>query len=495
MSGIRVTHSGLISLISGLVSIIPSLSFIIIITRTLTSTDFGIWGLITGLMIYPFIVQPIVSYWAVRETARSKPIGKTAIVSSAGLSVIGMLIYFSVAYYLGNQSGIEQNYLFFGLILIPFVFLNDTLSQINFGWKPQIASYGGLLLNISKLPAALLLVYFFDLGLLGAIIALTVSYFVSILYLSFKAREKLSTQINITYIKNWLKLFWLPIHPEISNVVQRLDIVIFTIVSGSILGLAFWSASIAITMLTAQAASISTSVYPKLLQEDNKEYVKTNLTHLFYFAIPFVALSIVFAREALFALNPIYETAYIVVIFLSLQMFFGVLSRTFQSFLMGIEKVDLDEKSSFKNYVKSKLFFLPTVRLIQNTIYVSIFSVGLLLLVEAQESTLVLVIYWSFIWMASEIPLTLYFYTLVRKNLKVSLEFKIILKYLVISIVTFGIIHVLTQRFIVYKLDLVEFIPQLLIFVFAGISCYVILTYFLDSQTKNLIHSIIKEFR
>jgi len=495
LSGIRVTYSGLISLIAGLVSVITSLSFIIIITRTLTSTDFGIWGLITSLMIYPFIVQPIVSYWAVRETARNKPIGKTAIVSSGGLSVVGMLIYFSIAYYLGNQSGIEQNYLFFGLILVPFVFLNDTLSQINFGWKPQIASYGGLILNITKLPAALLLVYFFDLGLLGAIIALTISYFVSILYLSFKAREKLSTKINISYIKNWLKLFWLPIHPEIANIVQRLDIIIFTIVTGSVLGLAFWSASIAITMLTAQAASISTSVYPKLLQEDNKEYVKTNLTHLFYFAIPFVVLSIIFAREALFTLNPIYETAYLVVIFLSIQMFFGVLSRTFQSFLMGIEKVDLDEKSTFKNYIKSKLFFLPTVKLIQNTIYVSLFSLGLLLLVEAQESILVLVIYWSFIWMASEIPLTLYLYTLVRKNLKVSLEFKIIIKYLVISITAFGIIYIITQRFIVYKPDLIEFVPQLLVFILAGISCYVILTYFLDSRTRNLIHSIIKEFR
>ena len=248
-------------------------------------------------------------------------------------------------------------------------------------------------------------------------------------------------------------------------------------------------------MLTAQAASISTPVYPKLLQEDNKEYVKTNLTHLFYFAIPFVVLSIVFAREALFALNPIYETAYLVVIFLSIQMFFGVLSRTFQSFLMGIEKVDLDEKSTFKNYIKSKLFFLPTVRLIQNTIYVSIFSIVLLLLVEAQESILVLVIYWSFIWMASEIPLTLYLYTLVRKNLKVSLEYKIIIKYLVISITAFGIIYFLTQRFIVYKPDLIEFIPQLLVFILAGILCYVILTYFLDSRTRNLIHSIIKELR
>lgn len=495
LSGIRVTYSGLISLIAGLVSVITSLSFIIILTRTLTPTDFGTWGLITSLMIYPFVIQPIISYWVIREIARDKPSGKTAIMASGGLSAVGILIYFFIAYYLGNQSEVEQSDLFFGISLIPFIFLNDTLTQINLGWKPQIASFGGLLLNISKLPAALILVYFLDLGFSGAIIALIVSYITSILYQSIKAREKISNKINISFLKKWLKLFWLPLYPEIATSISRLDIIIFTVVSGSVAGLAFWTASIAITMLTAQAGSISTAVYPKLLQDENKEYIQTNLTQLFYFAIPFVIFSIVFAREALFALNPLYESASFVVIFLTVQMFFGILSRTFQSFLMGIEKVDLNEKSTFNHYINSKLFFLPTIRIIQTSTYIGIFSIGLLLLVKAQESVLVLVTYWSFIWMISEIPLTLYLYTLVRKNLKFSLEFTLIIKYLLVSIGLFGIIYVVFEKFIIYKPNLIEFLPQLLLFMIPGMLGYVILTYFLDSRTRNLVHSIIKEFR
>lgn len=57
MSGIRVTYSGLISFLICLIRIPIGFAFIIIITRTLTPEEFGIWNLIVGLCVYVMIIH------------------------------------------------------------------------------------------------------------------------------------------------------------------------------------------------------------------------------------------------------------------------------------------------------------------------------------------------------------------------------------------------------------------------------------------------------
>jgi len=54
MSDIRVTYSGLISLIVGAIGTATGLIFILIVTRTLSPQEFGTWGLILILDL-PFM--------------------------------------------------------------------------------------------------------------------------------------------------------------------------------------------------------------------------------------------------------------------------------------------------------------------------------------------------------------------------------------------------------------------------------------------------------
>ena len=61
MSEIRITYSGLISLVSGIGAIFLSLMFTIIVTRTLEPIEYGTWGLITGLIVYAVFIEPLVS--------------------------------------------------------------------------------------------------------------------------------------------------------------------------------------------------------------------------------------------------------------------------------------------------------------------------------------------------------------------------------------------------------------------------------------------------
>ena len=142
MDKIRVTYSGLISFGISLISIITGLFLTIIVTRQLSIEEFGTWGIINGILIYPVMIIPTITYWVTRETARDQESAKTAIMSSGILSTFGILIYISVSLIVGLQSEAELSILLLAAILVPVVFLDNTLSAINIGHRPQAAAYG-----------------------------------------------------------------------------------------------------------------------------------------------------------------------------------------------------------------------------------------------------------------------------------------------------------------------------------------------------------------
>lgn len=494
MSEIRVGYSGLIAFVTGLVSIFTASILTLIMTRVLTPEEFGTWSLILGLAVYGTIIQSVIGYWATRESARGIESGKTAVLSSGIFSLGGGFIYIIVAYFIGQQSQLDLNTLFFAVILIPLMSLNAILSSITLGWKPQTVSYGQLSTEIVKIPMALIFIYFLHMGITGIVITFLIGEIASIIILIIYARDKIKNKVKKEYLKKWLKLSWISLYPEIITLINRSDVIIFTAITGSVIGLAFYAAASAIGKITGYSKLISEAAYSKLLQGGKSEFLQENLTRVFYFAIPLAALSISFAKPGLFALNPIYETAAPIVIFLTLQIFLSSLNHVFYYFLISNERVDTNIESTFRDFVKSKLFFIPTLRLIWYGLYIGLLAT-VLLLQQSDATQLDLVFYWSIISFLTAIPFTVYLYILVRRSFTLTLDLGSIFKYLLISIVVFGMIYLLTEEFLDYKQNVFEFVPNLLIFVGLGIGSYLLATYLVDTKTRNLFKAIVKEVR
>ena len=151
MNNIRVTYTALISFGSNLISVITGLVFVVIVTRSLTPEEFGIWGLISGLLAYSVIISPIVCYWSTREIARGEKSGKTAVSTNSMLSFLGVAIYLIIAYFVAKQSNLDESVILFAAILLPVIFLNDILVAILRGWKTHALNYGFLAFEISKI--------------------------------------------------------------------------------------------------------------------------------------------------------------------------------------------------------------------------------------------------------------------------------------------------------------------------------------------------------
>ena len=495
MSGIRVTYSGLISFAVSVSSVITGLVFTIIVTRQLTQEEFGTWGIIGAMTGYMLILEPVITHWTTREIARGKESGRTALMSTGLFSALAIVGYMIIVFLFEKQIDVNLELMLVASILVPLAFIRASLQSITMGYRPEVRSYGILSFELAKIPVGLLLIYFLDLGLMGAILTTAIATASTIIVLTIKVKEKIKGKFNVEYLRSWLKRFWIPTYPKISNKIMNLDVVAFTLMAGSLADLAYWTAANAISKMVAHADQISSPIYGKLLGGGKVEYVQDNIVRTLYFSFPLVAMSMIFAKPGLFILNPLYEIASSVVVVLSITVFFQTLNGLFESALEGTEKVDLNEKATVKDYIKSRLFYLPTLRLIQRSAYLGILVVFFVVFALDIENKIEIIFYWAIIALMTRIPLTVYLYTLLRKHLKTKIALSPITKYLLSSILMFGLTYLIMGEFLEYKISIFEFLPQFVIYVGIGVGGYLGLTYAIDNRTRNLFHSIIGEVK
>ena len=491
--GIRVTYSGLISFGINLISVITGLVFVLIVTRNLSAEEFGTWGLINGIIIYATVINPIVSYWLTREIARDERTAKTAIFASSIFTIPAVFIYLLVGYFTGTQSDADLNIILFAVILVPLIIFNETLTAINLGKKPHATSYGQLIFELTKIPAALLFIYFLKFGVDGAILASCLAYLASISTQVFYAKDQIRSHFKKEYLLKWIRLFWLPTYRSLPALLHLSDVVIFSIITGSVVGVAYYSAARSIGMLVNNVRAFSKGLYPKLLETQKQEFLQENLIKLFYFAFPLTAFSITFAKPGLFALNPIYLEAAPFVIFISIRMFLNTLNRMLFESIIGMEIIDKNPRSTFRDYLKSKLFWYPTFDLIRHGVYIGVLALLLFILYPKTDSTLDLVQYWVIIYLVVEIPLTFYILRLVKKSFTLKIDKKSILKYLLASIGVFSLTGIVMEENLEYKNSIFEFFPSLLMFGIIGIVGYLGTTYLIDRRTKLLFQAIWNE--
>jgi len=495
MSGIRTTYSGLISVSVGVITILTGLVFSLIITRTLSMEEYGTWSLILGILMYAVIIEPMISYWATRETARSENSQKTSILAAGVFSSIGMIIFLITFLIISDESYINTEIIIFGVILVPGMFLYRITYAINLGWKPHLASYGFLISEAIKIPIVLALVYFFNMGVIGVIITFFIAQNMSVIFQIYILRDKIKGKIQFRYIRKWLKLSWLTLYTPLSNLIYRTDILIFVVFSESLTGLAIFVVATIVSGIISIADYIVIPTYAKILAGDKEKYLKENLTLMLYFAIPLCLLSVTFAKPALFLLNPIYEGVSIVVIIITIKIFFSSLVNIFQQYLWGNDKIDKEFEVDSKKFLKSSIFKIPTLKIIDYSGYLILLIVGLIILKQNSVTELDYVVYWASLSAIIQIPLLIYLGIQVRKELKISVDVKSVLKYILVGIIVFSVSVIITEEFLIYNNSILEFLPQLLLFIIIPITSYIIITYIIDKRIKNLIHAIIKEIK
>ena len=492
MSNVRVTYSGLIAFLVSISGVITGTIFVVIISRRLSPDEFGLWSLIGFMLGYVLILEPITTYWTTRQLAREKEVGKTAVASISMFSSGGIIIYFIIVLFVGKYLEADSDVLLVSGLLVPLMFFINLFNGIALSNKPQSISYGTLAFEVIKIPIGAFFIIFLEFGIMGAILTTIIGQIIRLVILFFFNKERISGKIKLSIIKFWIKMSWLVLYSGSAGLIHKFDVMSVTMITNSLSVLAYWQAGLTTSGIVAISNSISQALYPKLLAENKKEYAQETLKRTLFFAIPIVGMAIVFAKPVMHVLNPIYADASLIVIFLASQSLVGVLTGIYTNILTAFEKVDKDSNSTFKQYVKSRLFFIPTINHLIAITYIVTLLVFLFFFTE-NSNEIEIVSIWSIILLCTHTPYMIYLMSVVQKTHNISFPLKELIKYGTVTLFAGTISYVIIENYLEYSESVFDFLPQFIPIVILGGIIYFGITYLIDKSVRNLFKSIWRE--
>ena len=490
-----MTYSGLIAFISGLVSVSFGLIFTLTVTRRLLPEEYGTLGLLLSIVNYLLISEVIISFWSTRQIARNENIGKSSIFSSLLLSIFILPLFLGYIFLISNNSQAEFNILLLGIFLIPLHFFSQSLTAINMGHKPHVTSYTQIVFQIIKIPIALITVFLFDLSILGVILAIAIAFIGKISVQLYYSKNKLNNKFSFQQLKRWIKLSWIPLFGHLQNYLQLADIALYSLITGSVIGIAFYNAAFAIGTIVSQSGSLTQALYPKLLANKTFDGMAKNLDHVLYFGILMTGISIIFSKPAIFALNPLYQDAWPIAIVISLKLFLQAL-RTIPVYITsGVEQIDTENNPKFSQLIKSNLFKIPKFLAIFNFSYLIILVALLLSFKNSDLQELDLVFWWSIIGLVIEIPISAFLWIYSRRYVKLSLPIKSLLKYMAGLSASFAFFYFTSDLILNYDKSIYNFLPTLLLELTLCIGVYIGITYLINKETRQLLKLIFSEIK
>ena len=121
--------------------------------------------------------------------------------------------------------------------------------------------------KIIRISIAMIVVFAMNMDMFfGKLIWLGISIFVVSVFVTFIRYYYFTFQIDYKskeliiqkgFLKKWLKMFWLPTFPQISKLILSSDVVIFTIIVGSIGEVAYWFVAMTIAATVLHSTNIS----------------------------------------------------------------------------------------------------------------------------------------------------------------------------------------------------------------------------------------------
>ena len=167
------------------------------------------------------------------------------------------------------------------------------------------------------------------------------------------------------------------------------------------------------------------------------------------------------------------------------------LSGVFSSILSATERVELMNDVKLYDYLRSKLFYLPSVRIIFRVFY--LFGIYLMLRFVgfSSESPSLIVLFWFLLRLGLNLGFLFRFYLDARPIMRISFPWRNVSRYFFSSLIMFTVLWFLGLGQKVYSIFSDAFYASV-VGVSVGVSVYFVLTYILDEEFRNIIKSVFR---
>ena len=367
--------NGLVIFGARLASIITGMVFLLMVTGWLNPVRFGLWEIITDYVTFASYPAGLLSFWATRDIARGKPVGRTLLLCNLGLSMFGFGIYsvFTVVY---GGFGTTVGPLLLAALLVPLAYLNQAAAGIAIGHRPAVMGYSLLVSEAAKLIVAYPALYIYHMEITGVILALIVSYVVQNVAITAAVWDAVSPRADFADARRWVGDSWIPLLYLVPSQLGIADTFVASIATGSTLLTGYYQAAFSLAFLISYAGLLASALYPLLIRGGSLRAPSITLDLILMFAIPMTVGVVVLAPTLLALLKPVYVSVAPSLTILAVWGFLLALSTFTDSTLLGLETADLTGQRSLRGYLKSSFFYVSGINVGYLAIHlVSVFAV------------------------------------------------------------------------------------------------------------------------
>ena len=484
---IRLHYSGFIIFGAQLLSITTGLIFTLLLTRNMTTPEYGIWANIFDLAGYFLLFSGLFPFWTMRFVARRKDgAAKTGLLANLIISLAATSIYISLTPLLTSTFNISGQYVLMYLIAAAHIINMHAvvaLESILRAKKPQAIGYGLLIEEITKVTLAYVLIVRLQQLFLGALLSLTISITIQVLYYLKLTSNDLKEKIQWTYAKEWLKGSTANIYNAVGSQIAASPIILLFLLGGQA-ARGNYQAATTFSNMIGYALFLSYALYPKLLADNNLKDATASLKTVLMFAIPMTTIVLSIPQSLLTILNIHYNEATPILLLLALDAFILLISQFYTSVIFGVEKLDEEAMIPMKKLAKSKIFKVFTLPYIQAAISVPATLYALTQLAAGRPVRAA--VYVTAINLTAHTAILLIQYAMMHTAVPIRVPWKNIGKYILASAVTAAFLYILpdtTTLFLTLAIAL------------AGAAVYLVILLAIDKEARKTITLIWKEIK
>lgn len=475
-----------------IISAFTGLLFTLMVARWLSIPGFGNWEVIVTLVTFSSYPVGVVAYWATRDVARGKLVGRTAFFSGALLSSLGLLMYFMFTFVTYSTLASSIMPFLLGAFLVPLSYWSAVANSILQGFRPGVYGYSLVTSELAKLGVAYEALYVFRAGIEGVIVALMAAYLVQAIVSTYFVRMSAAERFDVSQTKKWSRLAWIPAISYLPTVLAVADSYVAALGFGyTIVG--YYQVAFIVASVIGYSSAFSFSLYPLLLRSGDQNLPSRSIDVALLFSIPLAVGGIVMASPILTLMGggSKYLPGVTGLTILSVMFVFTALSTTVDQTLLGTEKVDVGERPKFWDLVHSNLLFVPVVNILYGAVYVTSLFFALSYASSSGFSTSSMVAAWATVQLIATIVFLLVKTRRAARYAKLAPGISVVY-YLVAGGAMAAVLYVLSGFTSSQAAGTLAFGLRLMAVGVVGLATYGAILYAVDARFRDMTRTLIR---
>ncbi len=468
-------------------SIFTGLTFTFITTRTLTQTEFGAWANINLVVSLLSLASTIIPFWSARYTARKFPGAmKVGLLANLILSIPMVIIGSVLGLILAPIANTSSLFYAYATILIVQSYAIGSMDPVVSIRKTYTLGYAYSTYEIIKVIAIYILLWVFHIGIPGAITALILANFGWIAVYAIVLRELWSETINFSYLRQWINGSFLNVYSVGANLLTLLDGIILLVI-GTAFSVSYYQVAIAICTPIAFTAALSAALYPRMLRGGTADDIQLSWRITLLFALPLTIAVITLSSSLLSILSKPtadYTIAYVVLTILAVRYFIGAFNPIFDAVISGTERLDEKGAISFRETLKSRIFYSASTVYVTYLVYLPTLWVVLHFFIG---NYLMIAEVTAFIGLPVNIALTIGKLLIARGSMRFGFPFLSALKYGVTAGVLASAVPILN---LLHLISLPMRATTTIALFGAGAIIYFFILYYIEDEARTIIEAV-----